>query len=328
MCRRLVGKDQHRVQREGAGDGGPLLLPATELAGTVRESLSEADVVQQLGRTVPCYMRRDPGGPHRHDHVLERREAGHQVEGLKDDTHTALAVLRQRLSAQRRHLSRTVRDGSRGRFENAAEARQQRGLAATGRTQQQRQRSGLDSEAEVVERTNGVIALRVLDRQVLDNEICPELGHGQLPNANAGSTRAVRRSAIVHASNPTTTVMTGRSKYALVGISTCNGNSGARNVARIAASTAAASDSITACSARPAPIAAVDVPVALNTAKSRVLSKACRYSTDPMTIAATTHRRRRTKPIEERAAVSGRSTSAFTSALVSTFKSGEMNVGT
>ena len=48
-------------------------------------------------------------------------------------------------------------------------------------------------------------------------------------------------------------------------------------MASTAASTAAASESrITACSASPAPMAAVEVPTALNTAKSRVRSSAGR----------------------------------------------------
>jgi len=71
----------------------------------------------------------------------------------------------------------------------------------------------------------------------------------------------VRRSAIEQANSPTTTVMTGNMRYALAGISIRNGNSGASTVASIAANTAAASDSMTACNANPAPMAAVDGPV-------------------------------------------------------------------
>ena len=83
----LVAEDHLGLVHQGAGDGHPLLLPAGELVGAMALPVGEADVSQGgFGRLsgyrplLACVL----GGQH---DVLDGREAGHQVEGLKDEAH-------------------------------------------------------------------------------------------------------------------------------------------------------------------------------------------------------------------------------------------------
>ena len=82
-----------------------------------------------------------------------------------------------------------------------------------------------------------------------------------------------------------------------------------------------------ACTARPHNSVRLVTPVALNTAKSRVRSIACRYRTEPMIPAAIAHSRYVMTLIVDVALFIGRPRSVFTSALVSARNPGGNEVG-
>ena len=150
---RLVGQDQRRIEGDRAGDGDALLLSAAEVTGTVPHPVLQADPLQQflgaLAGLAAVHARR----VHRHHHILERGQAGEQVERLKHDADRAAPVHRQRGGVHLGDVDIVERDAARCRAEDSAEARQQRGLAAAARAEQQRQRAGF--HLEVRDRRSG-----------------------------------------------------------------------------------------------------------------------------------------------------------------------------
>ena len=103
--RRLVGQNDGWVSHDGPGDSDPLLLAAGELGRPSSVHALEADFVQDG----PGPLRPLAGGHalKKHDkfHVLEGREDGNQVKGLKDEAHLAAS----RRSASRRRSCRSRR---------------------------------------------------------------------------------------------------------------------------------------------------------------------------------------------------------------------------
>src|SRR6185503_13358023 len=95
MGGRLVGEEQRRLVDEGAGDGDALLLPAREVAGAVLHAVAEADALEQLTGAAPRVTSPRARRPQGRGHVLERGEAGDQVEGLEHDADPMAPVLRE-----------------------------------------------------------------------------------------------------------------------------------------------------------------------------------------------------------------------------------------
>ena len=95
VCGGLVGQDQRRVESDRAGDGDALLLSAAEVAGAVPHPVLQTDPLQQflgaLARLPAVHACR----VHRHHHVLDRGQAGQQVERLEHDPDRAAPVHRQ-----------------------------------------------------------------------------------------------------------------------------------------------------------------------------------------------------------------------------------------
>src|SRR5213078_3030415 len=87
---RLVGEDQHGIERQCTGNGHTLLLAAAQLVRAVRQTVGKSDLVQQRDGALASVVRRDAGGTHGNDDVLEGGQAGHQVEGLEHHADTAL----------------------------------------------------------------------------------------------------------------------------------------------------------------------------------------------------------------------------------------------
>ena len=54
---RLVGEEQRRIEREGAGDGDPLLLTTRKIAGPVMHAVLEADLAEHRFGTSACASR-------------------------------------------------------------------------------------------------------------------------------------------------------------------------------------------------------------------------------------------------------------------------------
>ena len=73
---------QPRPVGQRPGDGDPLLLADGKLGRLVRHAMAQSDAVEQVLR--PGAVRPAAGETHAQEHVLQRREAGQQVEVLED----------------------------------------------------------------------------------------------------------------------------------------------------------------------------------------------------------------------------------------------------
>ena len=85
MRGRLVGDDQRGVVDERPCDRNPLLLAPRQLSRPVPDPLGKPDTLDQLLGAFSGLGAWDLGQSHRGHHVLERCQAGDQVEGLEDD---------------------------------------------------------------------------------------------------------------------------------------------------------------------------------------------------------------------------------------------------
>ncbi len=81
----LVGQHEGRVGGERTGDGDALLLPARQPARAVVQPVAQVDLGHEHPRPLERAAPRHPGDEERRGDVLDRRQAGHQVEGLEDD---------------------------------------------------------------------------------------------------------------------------------------------------------------------------------------------------------------------------------------------------
>src|SRR5437899_2228681 len=76
LRRGLVGEDERCLSSCGGGDRSALLLAARECAGTLVESIPQAEVDERRPR---CLAAASAGEAERELDVLERRECGPQV---------------------------------------------------------------------------------------------------------------------------------------------------------------------------------------------------------------------------------------------------------
>ena len=87
----LVGEDDRGAIDERAGDGDALALSAGELVGLVAHAAVEVDGVQRGGGAFDAFGGRGAVVDQRELDVVQRRGAGEQVEGLKDEADLAVA---------------------------------------------------------------------------------------------------------------------------------------------------------------------------------------------------------------------------------------------
>ncbi len=89
---RFVRHDQRRVVRQGAGDGGPLLLTAGDRAGQLVGLIRQLDQIEQFeGARAALGGFVFAGELHRQSDVLGQAEGGQQLEELEDDAHILAA---------------------------------------------------------------------------------------------------------------------------------------------------------------------------------------------------------------------------------------------
>src|SRR3546814_3730484 len=82
---RLVGEDDLRARREGAGHSDTLLLAAGELARPMGEAVSEADGADD--RVEPALIGLAAGEVHGERDVLHGVQRGDEVEALEEEAH-------------------------------------------------------------------------------------------------------------------------------------------------------------------------------------------------------------------------------------------------
>ncbi len=152
--RGLVGEDHGGRRDDRAGHRNALLLSAAHVLGIGLELVSEAHLLQRalrldlgLGALQPAHVERDP-------HVLLGRQRREQVVGLEHEADVAAAQVGEFFGVE--PFRAVAGDGelARARRHDAAEDRQQRGLAAAGGAHQQRQLAGVELQVDALQRAH------------------------------------------------------------------------------------------------------------------------------------------------------------------------------
>src|SRR5262249_8987322 len=149
---RLVSEDGRRVAHDRARDRDTLLLAARELAWERASLVPEPDPRQRLLAFDDRACRVLAAPVERQADVVGGGKRGKQVIGLEDEADVLAPQLGELLRALA--LGRLATDAHlpAGRRQHAAENRKQRGLAAAGRTHQQRQLAAGDCKTHALER--------------------------------------------------------------------------------------------------------------------------------------------------------------------------------
>ena len=164
---RLVGEDQRRARRGGAGDGDALLLAARKLRRVMGQPVAEADRFE-LGRGagpgVGLAGQLERGGD-----VLLRGHRRQQVEGLQHDADAAAAGAGERVLVERLEIGAGDVDRAAARALEPGQHRHQRALARARGAEQRERLAGGDGEVDAAED---------LHRRVAFAESEPEIARG------------------------------------------------------------------------------------------------------------------------------------------------------
>jgi hypothetical protein len=136
-----------------------LLLAARELLGQEVDALRQAEALEQQPRPIVRGGAAEAGDVERDLDILASRERGHQVEVLEDEAELSRPQLGQLGLRERGELQALDGDRAVAGVQQAAEHRQQRGLAAAGRSHDQDDLACQDRQVEVMNGVDGGGAL-------------------------------------------------------------------------------------------------------------------------------------------------------------------------
>ena len=149
IARRFVGKNDGRLENEGASQGNALLLAARKLDGIVMHAIAEAYTAQQIGgcgAAVPRAVQLM-----RQQNVFERGESRYQLKGLEDEAQLSAAHLGQLVFRQAADLGAIDQDFALRRRIQARQEPQQRAFAAAGSAHDGHELPGGDQQIDVLE---------------------------------------------------------------------------------------------------------------------------------------------------------------------------------
>ena len=206
---RLVGEHDRGPRDQRAGDRHPLLLPAGQLGGTVREPVAEPDRVDERGEPLVVDLR--AGERQRQRDVLVRGQDRDQVVGLEDEAELVAPQRGQPLVVEVRELLAVDDDRAGRRAVQPREQMHERRLAGAGGPHDRRELAGGEADRDAAQRVDGRLPLPVGSMEVRrgDDRVSRNRGHtrqhpavrggrkGEFPpRAGAGSrTGRVRRRA-------------------------------------------------------------------------------------------------------------------------------------
>ncbi len=129
---RLVGEEDLRVARDGAGDGHALALAAGELRREVARAVREAHLLQHGLGPLPALRGGDLAVEQGQLHVVQHVQGTDQVEALEDEAQPPVPEGGQLLVAHARRVHPVDLDRAGGGQVQQAHEVQQGGLPATG----------------------------------------------------------------------------------------------------------------------------------------------------------------------------------------------------
>src|SRR5262249_26262132 len=151
----LVGEDERRVVRERARDRDALSLASAQ---RVREEPLLAREPERSERRARPLRRDAPADSReleRDADVLERRQRADQPERLAHEADVSQPEARPRVLVERGGVAAQEAHGARRRAQETAEDREERRLAAAGRSHDQRQAPREKLEVDAAQRMRG-----------------------------------------------------------------------------------------------------------------------------------------------------------------------------
>lgn len=148
----FVGEENPRTVREGPCERDALLFTARELRRIVVEPITESHPLEELPG--PGAIPRGTLATHQfqgHEHVLECRESGQQVEGLEDKAYVSGAEAGPPVFGQREDVFAAEQDSTRGRFVEAGQETEQGRLAGARWADHGDEALGLDRQLDTLE---------------------------------------------------------------------------------------------------------------------------------------------------------------------------------
>src|ERR1039458_2276247 len=128
----LVAQQQQRLVDEGARQRYALLLAAGKLGRAMIEAIAQADLCQQVARTVDVAVA-IPRNQRRHQHIFEHGALRQQAVVLKDEADCPIAERRQLFLGERERIASIERDRTGSGLFQPAEDVEERALARAGR---------------------------------------------------------------------------------------------------------------------------------------------------------------------------------------------------
>ncbi len=161
----LVGQQQARAVHQCAGDGHSLLLATRQLRRPVVQAVAQAHPPQHRGSRVvrPAHT----GHLQRQRGVVERAQAGQQVEALEDDADAVAPQVGQAVGVERGEVDAVDADAAGGRPLEPRQQQQQRGLARARRPGDGHARAGGDAQVHAAQHGHGARADGVVHAQAI-----------------------------------------------------------------------------------------------------------------------------------------------------------------
>src|SRR6516225_4213328 len=189
--RRLVGENSRWLGHYGARDGDPLLLATAELARERFHFRGKANAAQDLLGFRSGFWPAFTADIERQENIFSDRESGKEMVGLENEADMLTSDIRKLFRTRSGGRRAANADSSRRRCEHAAKNRQEGGLAATGRADQNRQLSAEKAQSDVLERLDRCSPAAKPPADIC----CLDDGVRHRVSTTAGSTRSTRKIA-------------------------------------------------------------------------------------------------------------------------------------
>ena len=187
MRRGLVGQEQRWPADKGPGERHSLLLTSGKTAWPASRLAGQADLVEQLERLLPRGPGADTRQQQRGHHVLHRREAGHEVEGLEHDADRVSAMFQEGPPGHPGEFPPRKADGAGVGREQPCQYREKSRLATPTGSHHHHDLSVARGEGEVLQRVDNLVLVGVGHRQRLDGEVSQHGRHGLRPFTRVSS---------------------------------------------------------------------------------------------------------------------------------------------
>jgi 16S rRNA (cytidine1402-2'-O)-methyltransferase len=159
VARRLVGKQDRRVDRQRPRDCDALALASRKLVGQMIQAMPELHQVQQFLRTLHNFTSGPAAQMQRNRDVLQARERRQKIEELKNEADFVAAYVRQGVIGELAELRAVDRDLAGSRVIEAADQVEERRFSRAGRAHDPNHLTAGDFKIDAVQRRDAPLAI-------------------------------------------------------------------------------------------------------------------------------------------------------------------------